>query len=111
MNSRKAELSTQQIILLIVLIASFIVLLFFLFRLNIGKESGNQLCRNSVNNKGSPVSSLSSGSLTCYTQDICITKNGDCGELVKPFEKIKVKDLNETYSVLADKMADCWWMF
>ena len=104
---KKAELSTQQIVLIIILITSFIVILFFLFRLNIGEKSEEQLCHNSVLQKASV---FSEAPLQCYRNYICITKDGSCEELVEP-EKIKVKSLDEVYETLANEMADCWWTF
>ena len=107
LQNRRAELSTQQIVLMIILIASFIVILFFLFRLGLGEKSEEQLCHNSVLQKASV---FSDAPLQCYRNYICITKDGSCEELVKP-EKIKVKSLDEVYGALANEMADCWWMF
>src|SRR3989344_6240822 len=107
MKSKQAELSTQQIVLIIILIASFIVILFFLFRLGIGEESEEQLCRNSVLQKASV---FSEAPLQCYRDYICITKDGSCEGLIKP-EKIKVKSLDEVYGTLANEMADCWGIF
>ena len=107
MKSKQAELSTQQIVLIIILIASFIVILFFLFRLGIGEESEEQLCRNSVLQKASV---FSEAPLQCYRDYVCITKDGSCEGLIKP-EKIKVKSLDEVYGTLANEMADCWGIF
>jgi len=104
---KKAELSTQQIVLIIILITSFIVILFFLFRLSIGEKSEEQLCHNSVLQKASV---FSDAPLQCYRNYVCITKDGSCEGLIKP-EKIKVKSSDEVYKALADEMADCWWMF
>ncbi len=106
-KNRKAELSTQQIVLIIILIASFAVILFFLFRLGIGEKSEEQLCHNSVLQK---ASAFSDAPLQCYRNYVCITKDGSCEGLIKP-EKIKVKKLDEVYGALAEEMADCWWMF
>ena len=107
MKNKKAELSTQQIVLMIILIASFLVILFFLFRLNLGESSQDQICRNSVLQKASV---FSEAPIQCYRNYVCITKDGSCEGLIKP-EKIKVKSLDEVYETLANEMADCWWMF
>ena len=107
LQNRRAELSTQQIVLIIILIASFIVILFFLFRLGLGEKSEEQLCHNSVLQKASV---FSDAPLQCYRNYVCITKDGSCEELVKP-EKIKATSLDEVYGALANEMADCWWMF
>jgi len=107
MKNKSGELSTQQIVLIIILIASFIVILFFLFRLGLGEKSEEQLCHNSVLQKASV---FSDAPLQCYRNYVCITKDGSCEELIKP-EKIKVKSLDEVYEALANEMADCWWTF
>jgi len=110
LKSRKGELSTQQIIMLIILIASFVVILFFLFRLNLGSESDEDICHNSVVTRGSSVIPSESVPLKCSTSYVCITEDGSCEGLNNP-EIHKVKTENEVYAVLADEMADCWWMF
>lgn len=107
MINKKGELSTQQIVLIIILITSFAVILFFLFRLGLGERSEEQLCHNSVVQKASV---FSDAPLQCYRDYICITRDGSCEGLIKP-KKIKVKSLDETYETLANEMADCWWMF
>ena len=107
MKNKNGELSTQQIVLMIILIASFAVIIFFLVRLGIGEKSEEQLCHNSVLQKASV---FTDAPLQCYRNYICITKDGSCEELIKP-EEVKVKSLDEVYKTLADEMTDCWWMF
>ena len=109
-KEKRAEITTQQLVILIVLIASFIVILFFLFRLNLGKESNLELCHNSVLSQGNYVLSKTSSGLNCHTKYICITKSGDCDGMVNPEIK-KVKTSDEVYKILADEMQECWWEF
>src|SRR4030043_1597502 len=111
MKSKKADITTQQIVLLIILIASFAVILFFIFRLNLGKTSVEEVCHNSVVSRSSSVLPEESIPLNCQTTYICITKDGSCEKMSGSFEKKKVATSDEVYSVLANKMADCWWMF
>ncbi len=108
--NKKGELTTQQIIVIIILITSFIVVLTFLFLLDFPEESEKELCRNSVLSKASPISGIKETPLNCYTSYVCITEDGSCEGMVDP-RKEKVKTLNETYEVLANEMADCWWMY
>ncbi len=108
-NSKKGELTTQQIVLLIILIMSFAVILYFLFQLNLGKESEKEICHNSVIMRGNVGLVQDSISLNCQREYICIAKKGNCG-MVNPVVE-KVENLDEIYEVLANKMADCWWMF
>jgi len=107
-SAKKGELTTQQIVMLIVVIASFAILLFFLFRLDFGGESKKELCRNSVVLSGK--SDLPTGSLACYRSYKCITTDGDCSDLTDP-EIVKVKTEDDVYKELANEMADCWWQF
>jgi len=110
LKKRKGELSTQQIILLIILIASFLIILFFLFRLNLGSESDKEICHNSVVTRGSSVVPSESVPLKCSRSYICITKDGSCEGMTNPEIK-KVKTETEVYAVLAEDMAECWWMY
>jgi len=92
-KNKKAELTTQQIIMITIIIISFVVLLYFLFRLNPGETSSKQICYNSVilADKGSGLI----GSLDCKTNYLTIVADGK----------------NETLKAISDEMADCWWMF
>lgn len=109
MKFKKGELSTQQIVLLIVLIASFAVILFFLLRLNLGGESEKEICHNSVVMQNLPGASTSTP-LKCSRSYICISKDKSCKGMINP-TIIKVSSMDEIYGTLAKQMADCWWMF
>jgi len=112
---KKAELTTQQLITIIVLIVSFSVLLFFIFRLNLGGETTNkEICHNSVLLKSKQSFG---GALDCRTNYICIS-GGDKCEDFSATDTVKI-DMgqgvdyakNQTIKAIADEMADCWWMF
>lgn len=107
---KKGEITTQQIVLLIVLIASFAIILFFLLRLNLGKTSESEVCHNSVVTRSAGVVPKESIPLNCKTNYLCLTKDGSCEKMTSPEIK-KVKTQNEVYDVLANEMADCWWQF
>lgn len=107
---RKGELTTYQIVLLIILLVSFVLILIFLFRLNLGGETEKEICHNSVVMKGSAVIPTESIPLKCSTKYVCITLDGACEELTKPEIKY-VDSKEEIYSVLSEEMMDCWWMF
>jgi len=106
----RGEMTTQQIVIFIILIASFAVLLFFLFRLNLGSETEKEICHNSVIVRGSSVVSTEAVPLDCKRSYVCITEDGSCESMTKPIEK-KVKTKEDIYDVLAKEMVDCWWMF
>ncbi|MEX0920535.1 MAG: hypothetical protein WDZ69_03075 [Candidatus Pacearchaeota archaeon] len=111
-RSKKGELTTKQLITIIVLIASFVIILFLFFRLNLGETNNKEICHNSVllQEKGS----LFGGPLDCRTDYLCVSAGGECESItetstadVSVGEGLK----EEVMSVLAEEMADCWWMF
>ena len=108
-KNKKGELTTQQIVMLIILITSFTIILFFLFRLNLGEVSNKEICHNSVVLKGK---SIISGNLDCRTNYVCISSGDEC-EGINPTQTIEVDPKNETQvlKAIADEMVDCWWMF
>ena len=111
---RKGELTTQQIVGLIILIVSFAVILILIFKLNLGEETNKEICHNSVLLKDK---SVIGGELDCRTSYVCISGGGEC-EGINPTETIEIdlnqepdKIKNDTMKAIAEEMADCWWMF
>ncbi len=109
MKDKKGELTTEQIVILIVLIISFVIILFLLVRLNLKGTSEEQICYNSVVTKGNPALS-GAGGLNCERSYVCISKDKSCEKMNEPEIK-EAESLDEVYQILADEMADCWWMF
>jgi hypothetical protein len=124
---KRGELTTQQIVGLIILITSFAVILFFFFRLNLGETTNKEICHNSVVLAGKGTLSkiaTGGGSLDCRTSYVCISGGGKC-EGINPTETKKinmnpklVKDKSkddlikeQVMKAIADEMVDCWWMF
>lgn len=107
---KKGELTTTQIISLILLIAGFIVAIIFLVISDIGKQSEEQICHNSVVTRGSSFIPTDAVPLKCSRSYVCLTEDGSCEGLTNPEIK-KVKTQSEAYKILADEMADCWWTF
>jgi len=110
MKNKKGELTTQQIIGLIVLITSFAIILLFIFRLDLGETTNKEICHNSVLIQSQ--SALKTGGLDCKTNYVCISGGEDC-EGINPTTTRYVNPANENeiMGVIADEMADCWWMF
>ncbi|RLG10456.1 hypothetical protein DRN69_08995 [Candidatus Pacearchaeota archaeon] len=110
MKRKNAELTTQQLVMIIILIISFVVILFLIFRLNLGETSNKEICHNSVILKSKGKGLV--GDLDCKTNYVCISGGGKC-EGINPTETIKVNFENkeEIMKAIADEMADCWWMF
>ncbi len=107
---KKGELTTQQIVILIILVVSFAVILFFLLRLNLGSETDQEICHNSVITRGKSILPVDTFPLQCKRQYVCLSVDGSCEVMTKP-EVIKVKTKDEVYKALADQLAECWWMF
>ena len=109
-TGKRGELTTTQLVTIIVLIVSFIIILFLIFRLNLGETTDTEICRNSVVLKGQ--SKLTSGPLDCKTSYVCIS-GGDTCQGISATETVKVdpKNQNEVMKAIADKMAECWYEF
>ena len=109
-KNKKAEITTKQIVTLIILIVSFVIILFLLFRLNLGRETDKEICHNSVVLKSAGKGLV--GQLDCKTNYLCISGGEDC-EGINPTTTLKVNPDNkeEIMKAIADEMADCWWMF
>ena len=113
---RKGELTTQQLITIIILIVSFGVLLFFIFRLNLGGDVTNkEICHNSVLMKSK--SKIGGSALDCRTNYICISGGEKCeGFSATDTVEIDMRGTDDdrkkrVMKAIADEMADCWWMF
>jgi len=110
-KKNKAEITTEQIVLLIVLIASFAVILFFIFQINLGGTSEDQICHNSVVTRSAGFLTKQVFPLNCKTSYICLSRDGSPCERLTSQQIIQVKTKEEVYSALAEQGANCWWMF
>ena len=113
MKNKKAELTTKHLVMIIVLIVSFIIVLFLLFRLNLGETTSKEICQNSVLLKHQ--TKVFAGPLDCRTNYLCISGGGKC-DGIPTTSTIKVdpnkeETKKEIRKALADEMSDCWWMF
>ena len=113
MKNKKAELTTKHLVMIIVLIVSFIIVLFLLFRLNLGETTSKEICRNSVLLKHQ--TKVFSGPLDCRINYLCISGGEDCEGIpttsTMEVDPSKEETKNEIMKALADEMTDCWWMF
>ncbi|MBT4375999.1 hypothetical protein HOD29_01345 [archaeon] len=110
LKNKKGEMTTQQIVLLIILIASFAVILGFLFKLNFGAESEKDICHNSVVLRGKAFLGGGAVPLDCEKSYVCISKDKKCEKMVNP-NLVRVETKEDVYLALANELADCWWMF
>ncbi len=109
MFNKKGEITTQQIVLLIILIVSFIIILLLIVGFDFFAQSDKEICHNSVVMKSTTISEKAIP-LDCSRTYICISEDGSCEGMTKP-KIVKVETEEDIYSVLAEEMADCWWMF
>lgn len=113
-SNKRGEMTTEQIVVLIILIASFAVILFFLLKADLFGQSSDDICHNSVVARGNidRISGTAADSipLDCQRDYVCLTADKSCEEMQKP-DLVKVKTKDDVYKALADEMADCWWMF
>lgn len=108
--NKKGELTTTQIVGLVVLILSFVIILFLIFQLNLGETTKKEVCRDSVILKGRSLLPTGATPLNCRTEYVCFSKTKSCD--VEGYERvIQVGSKNGFYRAIADQMADCWWMF
>lgn len=108
--NKKGELTTQQIVILIVLIISFAVILYFIFRLSPAQTADKEVCHNSVIMKKSALVVKGSAPLNCRRSYVCLTQDGTCEGLSNPIV-ISAKTKEDVYNAVAGQMSDCWWMF
>lgn len=98
------------IIGLVVLIASVLIILYFLYRLDLGKTSDQEVCHNSVVLKSKTAGFV--GSLDCRTSYVCVSGGSDCANLgYSPNVKVDSTNKEEVMKSLADEMAVCWYEF
>lgn len=111
-KNKKAELTSQQIITIIILIISFAVIISFLIVLNLKGNIDEETCRNSVILRGSvPLAGTTDSiQLKCKTKEVCFYMDEECRESSKETENIKIEDKKQLLDELGQLMYDCWWM-
>lgn len=108
---KKGELTTTQIVGLIILVLSFVVIFIFISRLSLQSDSKKEICRTSVVLAGrDPLNK----NINCETNYVCITNGEECKD-ISPDKTIKVNPGNDEkrqiLKAIADELSDCWMMF
>ena len=116
---KKGELMTKFIISIIILVVSFVVILFLVFQFDTKSSIDKEVCHQSIVLRGT-ANLLEAGEaipLNCKTEKICITMSGnDCVEFTNtkndPINKIKISSnpeiaREEIMEVFADNMVSC----
>lgn len=109
-KNKTGELTTQQLVTIIILIVSFGVILILLFRLDLGEITNREICHNSVVLKSKGENLV--GKLDCKTDYLCISGGGECKDF-NPTTTTEVDSNNkeEILKAIADERDNCWWMF
>jgi len=111
--NKRGELTTKQIVMLIILIISFVIILYFIYLLNFGGTSDKQICKNSVTLRGNSLIAGQAIPLKCKTSYVCVSMNSGCDspKMSNPDYVQEVGSKEDVYEFLAEEMYDCWWMF
>jgi hypothetical protein len=114
---KRGELTTKQLVTLIILIMSFAVILFLLVRLDLGQVTDGQVCHNSVvmQSKNLIRKATDPFNFNCKTRNICVYDTKECGgvfdETFEIDENDPVKSKALLKSLFANESARCWKMF
>jgi len=109
---KKGELTTQQLVMIIILILSFAIILFFIFRLNLGGTTNKEICHDSVVKKSNAVLGKFTGEIKCKTSYTCISAGEKCDEITATNTvSVDANNKDEIFKAIADEMTNCWWMF
>lgn len=105
-RKKKGELTTAQLVTIIILIVSFVIILFLFFRLDLGRTTNEEICHNSVVLKGKTGTTLD-----CKTNYVCISGGGNCDLPTSETVKVDPKSQTQIMKALADLMSSCWYEF
>ncbi len=119
-SNKIGTVSVSFIIGVVILVISFVVLLFLLFKINFNPIVDKETCHQSIvyraTAKIKAIDLSESIPLKCQTEKICLTMSGDDCELIgtkkNPVNKInlgsdKVKAKEKIKEVLVDKLVEC----
>lgn len=117
MERKRAELTSMQITIVILLIIGFAIVLYFVYRIFFAVDVDRNLCHESVILRAT-VPSIASRvvPLKCKTLKYCITAKtfgkGECDEMKneKDVTTVRVKDINNLQRFLAREILACWIM-
>jgi len=108
-SNKKGELTTTQLVTLIVLIVSFVIILYFFTRLNLGETGDKEICHNSVVLQEKLATA---GPLDCRTNYVCVSGGEDCKDFSSTIKReVNPNNKLEINQTISDEMDDCWWMF
>lgn len=110
--SHKGEITTTQIVVLIILILSFAIILFLIFSLNLGQTTNQDICHNSVIlSAKNIINKVTPGPLDCTTNYVCISGSKCSDANIDSTIKVDPTNKDQVMAAIANQMAQCWWMF
>lgn len=121
-QNKKAEMTSEQIIGIVLLIVGFIIVLLLYFGIDWTGQTDQEVCHLSVVARGSLPDTLELKELPplkCKTKKVCVTDKtfgkGTCETFGKEYDSVKVSDEQlkqegEIKKVFADELVDCWNM-
>ena len=101
---KKGELTSNQIITIVILIVSFGIILIFFASLAIKGEIGKDACRTSVTLRSIPILG-ENVRLNCPTQDVCFSKTNECDSALENTQVLRVSEKNDMLKELAELKA------
>ena len=117
--NKSGDISAKTIIIVVLLIIGFGIALFFYWQLSWSGRADKETCHQSVVYRASLASIAEKAGdyvpLKCKTDKICITSGffgGSCKEYegLKGVAKVKVINIDQIQSVIAQNIVDCWGM-
>lgn len=112
---KKGELTTAQIMGIVMLVVSFAVILIFLSQLDLQRTTSENMCRSSIalKSQGNLMGALAKATnLNCKTNYVCISGGSECeGIIATQTVTVNPQDRSKIMKAIADEMADCWWMY
>jgi len=119
-KNKNADITTSQIVMIILLVAGFAIIVFFIIQLSWSGQINRQVCHESVVLRGT-LPSLAQGyvPLKCMTDKVCITSStfGSCSafEGVKGVTKVRISSDNEKARkdierTITQEIYNCWTM-
>jgi hypothetical protein len=108
--NKRGELTSKQLITIIILIISFAIIIIFFVSLNLRQTIDTEACRNSVILRGSLPLGADTVQLKCKTQSVCLSMGEDCDVTREDLVTIDVENENELTKEMVNLLWDCWWM-
>jgi hypothetical protein len=109
---KRAELTSKQIITIVILIISAGVIFIFWFFLNPSGQISKSACLNSITLRGGiPLKYFKDiVVIKCKTQKVCISAGGECDVQGKDVLKVTANDEGKVREAIAGLISDCWTM-